>query len=61
MRAAVRCVVVWGADLNGAVVAAHSTALDTSVVKLNAVRAELAVAAIPSARHDGDRLLTLRT
>lgn len=60
MRAAVRCVVVGGVDLKGAVVAAHSTAFDASVVKLKTMRAELAVAAIPCARHDGDRLLTLQ-
>jgi hypothetical protein len=56
----VRFVVVGGVDLKGAVVAAHRTALDASVVKLNTVRAELAVAAIPGARHDEDCLLSLR-
>lgn len=59
MRAAVRCVAVGGVDLKGAVIAAHSTAFDASVVKLNAVRAELTVTAIPGARHDWDYLLTL--
>lgn len=54
-----RRVVVGGVDLKRAVVAAHRTALNASVVKFNAVRAELAVAAIPGARHDRDRLLTL--
>lgn len=52
MRAAVHCAVVGRVvDFNGAVFAAHRTALEASVVKLHAVRAELAVAAVPGARH----------
>lgn len=45
------CCVVERAGLNGAVVAAHRTALEASRVKPEVVGTELAVAAVPGRRH----------
>ena len=47
------CCVVERAGLNGAVVAAHRTALEASRVKPKVVRTELAVAAVPGGRRHG--------